>query len=98
MHKILAALHLDDPASLKRALTTALSAMALLSLNPILTKLGMAPVSDATVASVAGLITIFVLQSGLKSKAVAVANLTARHAEHAAIRPPVPTVHAPAKR
>lgn len=78
MHKILAALHLDDPASLKRALTTALSATALLSINPILLKVGVQPISDATIASVAGLVTVFVLQSGLKSRAIAMAGLAGR--------------------
>ncbi|MDP1826643.1 MAG: hypothetical protein Q8L48_25455 [Archangium sp.] len=77
MTKLLAALHLNDPASLKRALTAALSAMALLAINPLLIKWHMPPISDAVIASVAGIIAIFVLQSGLKSGAIAVASLTA---------------------
>jgi hypothetical protein len=77
MTKLLIALHLNDPASLKRALTAALSAMVLLAINPLFIKWHMPPISDAVIASVAGVIAIFILQSGLKSGAIAVASLTA---------------------
>jgi len=76
MTKLLTALHLNDPASLKRALTAGLSALVLLAINPVLLKWHVPPISDAVIASVAGVIAIFILQSGLKSSAIAVANLT----------------------
>jgi hypothetical protein len=88
MIKLLTALHLNDPASLKRALTAALSAMVLLAINPLFIKWHMPPISDAVIASVAGVIAIFILQSGLKSGAIAVASLTASTAPQA---PDVPT-------
>ena len=77
MGAILAALHLDSPDSLKRALTTGLGGLALLVINPLLAKWGLPPLSDVTIGSVAMLITTFVLQSGLKSKAEIIANAEA---------------------
>ncbi len=74
MTKILTALHLADPASLKRALTTFISAVMLITINPVLVKLTLAPVSDGVIASVAGIVAVYVLQSGLKSRAFAVAS------------------------
>ncbi|MBE2248620.1 MAG: hypothetical protein IAE78_03650 [Myxococcus sp.] len=76
MTTLLTALHLNDPASLKRGLTAALSALVLLAINPVLLKWHVPPVSDAVIASVAGVVAIFILQSGLKSSSIAVANLT----------------------
>jgi len=77
MGAILAALHLDSPDSLKRALTTGLGAVALLAINPLLAKWGLPPLSDVTIGSVASVIAMFVLQSGLKSKAEIIANAEA---------------------
>lgn len=67
--KILTALHLDDPASLKRAIATVLGTLCLLLVNPLLSKVGLPPVSDEVLLGLAGLIATFVLQSGLKSAA-----------------------------
>jgi len=72
MLKLLTTLHLNDPASLKRALTTAISVVVLLTINPILSTWNIPPVSTGAIASVAGVI----LQSGLKSGAIAVASLS----------------------
>ena len=65
--RILTTLHLTNPASLKRGLTTASTAAVLLTINPILTAFRAQPISTATIASVAGLIAVYVLQSGLHS-------------------------------
>jgi hypothetical protein len=94
MTKLLTALHLNDPASLKRALTAALSAMVLLAINPLLIKWHIPPISDAVIASVAGVIAIFILQSGLKSGAVAVASLTASTSPQAPDVPAAPVAAA----
>lgn len=84
MDKILAALHLDSPDSLKRALTSGLGALALLAINPLLAKWGIPPISDVTIGSVAMLITTFILQSGLKSKAQIISDAEAAGVEAAA--------------
>lgn len=89
MTRILTALHLNDPASLKRALTTSISAVMLITINPVLLKLSLAPISSGVIASVAGMVAVYVLQSGLKSRAVAVASLTGHDAAHA-IKPKLP--------
>jgi hypothetical protein len=89
MMRILTALHLSDPSSLKRALTTGISAVMLITINPFLLKVGLAPLSDGVIASVAGVVAIYVLQSGLKSRAIANANHTA-HDSSNAIRPKTP--------
>ena len=67
MEKLLAALHLDDPASLKRALTTILGAVTLLGINPLLAKWNIPPIDDANLAMVAGLLATSILQSGANS-------------------------------
>jgi hypothetical protein len=77
MDKILAALHLDDPASLKRALTSALGTIVLLGVNPLLSShpaWGIPPVSDANLGMVAGLLATFLLQSGANSVAAKLAD------------------------
>jgi hypothetical protein len=89
MTRILTALHLSDPSSLKRALTTGISAVMLIIINPFLLKVGVAPLSDGVIASVAGVVAIYVLQSGLKSRAIAGANHTAPDAS-SAIKPKTP--------
>ena len=70
MDKILAALHLDDPASLKRALTSAIGSIVLLGINPLLAAhpaWNIPPISDANLGMVAGLLATFILQSGANS-------------------------------
>jgi hypothetical protein len=89
MTRILTALHLSDPSSLKRALTTGISAAMLITINPFLLKVGLAPLSDGVIASVAGVVAIYVLQSGLKSRASAGASHTAHDASNA-LKPKTP--------
>ena len=89
MTRLLTALHLSDPSSLKRALTTSISAVMLITINPFLLKAGLAPLSDGVIASVAGVVAIYVLQSGLKSRAVASASHTAHDASNV-IKPKAP--------
>lgn len=78
MNKILEALHLDDPASLKRAIAAGLGGLALLVVNPLLMKNGIAPLSDDTILGVAGIIASFLLQSGAKSAAALLAEAKAK--------------------
>jgi hypothetical protein len=90
MTRILTALHLADPASLKRALTTSISAVMLITINPLLVKLSLAPISDGVIASVAGIVAVYILQSGLKSRSIAVASHANSDATHAIkAKPPV---------
>lgn len=89
MTRILTALHLSDPSSLKRALTTGISAVMLIIINPFLLKVGLAPLSDGVIASVAGVLAIYVLQSGLKSRAIAGSSHTA-HDASSATKPKTP--------
>lgn len=89
MTKLLTALHLSDPSSLKRALTTGISAVILIIINPLLLKVGLAPLSDGVIASVAGVVAIYVLQSGLKSRAIAGLSHTA-HDASSATKPKTP--------
>jgi hypothetical protein len=89
MMRILTALHLSDPSSLKRALTTGISAVMLIIINPFLLKVGLAPLSDGVIASVAGVVAIYVLQSGLKSRAIAGSSHTA-HDASSATKPKTP--------
>ncbi|MCA3016479.1 MAG: hypothetical protein INH41_29200 [Myxococcaceae bacterium] len=89
MTRILTVLHLADPASIKRALTTSISAVMLITINPLLLKLSLAPISDGVIASVAGMVAVYVLQSGLKSGAIAVAGRGTSEAAHA-IKPKLP--------
>jgi hypothetical protein len=84
MTRILTALH--DPASLKRALTTAMSAVMLIIINPLLVMLSLTPISDGVIASAAGIVAVYILQSGLKSRSIA----RASHATSDAIKPKLP--------
>ena len=74
MLRILAAFHLDDPGSLKRALTTALGGLVVLAVNPILHAKGLPEVSDTALELFAGMLATFVLQSGAKAAVVAKAS------------------------
>ena len=67
MLRFLAAFHLDDPSSLKRALTTALGGFVVLAVNPILHARGLPEVSDTALELFAGMLATFVVQSGVKS-------------------------------
>jgi hypothetical protein len=101
MTKLLTILNLSDPASLKRALTTALTAMVLLAINPLLLKLNIPPLSNGVIFSVAGVVAVYILQSGLKSEAIAVAGLNASSpsastAPPAATKPSAPAATPPA--
>jgi hypothetical protein len=80
--RILTAPHLAEPASRKRALTTFLSALMLITINPVLVKLSLTPLSDGVIASVAGLLAVYVLQSGLKSRTFSVASPSVQGAAH----------------
>lgn len=81
MLRILAAFHLDDPASLKRAITTALGGLAILAVNPLLQARGLPIVSDTALELFAGLIAGFVLQSGANSVALKVGQAKVAAAE-----------------
>lgn len=83
MNKVLAALHLDDPASLKRAIATALGAAVVLGLNPLLAKWGFPPVSDTSLELFAGVVATFLLQSGINSAAAKKAEAAAAGAKAA---------------
>jgi uncharacterized membrane protein YccC len=74
--RILAAFHLDDPSSLKRALATMIGGLVVLLIDPILAAKGMPAVSDTALELFAGLIAGFVLQSGAKSAIVAKAEIS----------------------
>jgi len=72
--RILTTLHLDDPASLKRAIATILTGVALLLLggvNSFLSAHGLPTIDQATVTaamgSLAGVVAIYLLQSGANS-------------------------------
>ena len=82
MSSFLAALHLDDPASLKRFLVMLLGVLLML-LSPLLEKVGLPKPDDTQLALVASLLAGFILQSGAKSAVVA-------HAE-AVTATPAPT-------
>ena len=71
MTSILEALHLDDPASLKRAIASGLGFIVLLLVNPFLQSKGLPTVSDGEIASAAGVLAVFIAQSGAKSIAAA---------------------------
>ena len=84
MEKLLAALHLDQPDSLKRALVALLgagAAVAIPALNPVLASHGLPSIpADAVtpaVATMAGLLATFLLQSGVKAGMVAIADAEA---------------------
>lgn len=84
MDKILAAFHLDDPASLKRAIVLALGGVVTLAVNPFLQSKGIPGVSDTALEMFAGLVATFLLQSGLKSAAAQLADAKAAGATAAA--------------
>ena len=67
MLKILEAFNLSEPDALKRALVALLGGVTTLAVNPILVKNGYAPVSDIALGSFAGLLSAFLLQSGIKA-------------------------------
>lgn len=73
---ILAALHLDDPASLKRALATGFGAGVILA-TPFLRAHGIPAPTDEMVLGLAGLVATFVLQSGARSRAADLAAIGA---------------------
>ena len=88
--RILAAFHLDDPASLKRAITTALGGLAILAVNPFLQARGLPTVSDTALELFAGLVAGFVLQSGANSIALKSGQAKVAVAEMAPPTSPVP--------
>lgn len=67
MQKLLAAIHLDEPASLKRFLVMLFGAAGVL-LAPQAEKLGFTPPPAEDVAIFAGLVATYILQSSSKSK------------------------------
>lgn len=69
--KILAAFHLDSPDSLKRAIATAIGGLAVLLINPFLVARGLPPVNDVAIEAFAGLLVVYVIQSGAKAALVA---------------------------
>ena len=71
MTSLLAALHLDSPDSLKRALASGLGFIVLLLVNPFLQSKGLPTVSDGEIASAAAVLAVFIAQSGAKSIAAA---------------------------
>ena len=68
--KILAVFHLDDPASLKRFLLLVITALISLA-SPTLQKWGIQMPSDGVLEMLVGVVAVFLLQSGIKSAAVA---------------------------
>lgn len=70
MTKLLEALHLDSPDSLKRFLVLVVSAVVVL-LSPLLARFGLPVPDDTAIAAFVGLISVFLLQSGAKSIAAA---------------------------
>ena len=71
MESILAFMHLDDPASRKRAAFALAGGLVTLFANPVLAKLGMEKVGPAEIAAFAGIVATFIAQSGAKSIAEA---------------------------
>lgn len=85
MTSLLATLHLDDPASLKRALASLFGFAVLVLVNPFLTAKGLPTISDANIEAAAAVLTGFIVQSGMnsiqakKNEAVAVGDAAAAH-------------------
>ena len=77
---ILAALHLDSPDSLKRAIASALGFLVLVLVNPFLVAKDLPPLSDANLLAAAGVLSTFVFQSGANT----IARTTAEGAAAAA--------------
>ena len=94
MTKLLAALHLDSPDSLKRAIVFLLSAVASLGINPLLVKENLPPISDANLLAFAGIVTGFLLQSGAKAGMQAIADAKIVGAVAAAAVVPGPAAEA----
>lgn len=67
MKRVLAALNIEHPASLKRFLTTLFTAVTLLAINPFLQSRGLPTLDDATLVTVAGLVAAYLLQSGVNT-------------------------------
>jgi hypothetical protein len=83
--RILAAFHLDDPGSLKRAIAIVLGGLAVLLLNPFLAAKGLPPVSDTSLELFAGLVATFVVQSAAKAASVAKSDATVEVAKARAV-------------
>lgn len=66
MTKLLEAVHLDSPDSMKRFLVLVFSLAALL-LAPLVAKLGIPMPDDTQIAAFAGVVAAFLAQSGLKA-------------------------------
>lgn len=66
MNSVFAALHLNDPASLKRAFTVILTAVAFF-VRPVLQARGVPMPSDEQMTALAGVVATYILQSGAKS-------------------------------
>lgn len=67
MDKVLAAVHLDSPDSMKRFLVLVGGAICLVLINPILASKGLPTVSDGAIESAAAAIVAYIAQSGYKS-------------------------------
>lgn len=67
MTALLAALHLDQPDSLKRALASLFGFLSLVLVNPLLAAKGLPTISDANIAAAAAIVATFVAQSGANS-------------------------------
>lgn len=66
MTRLLAFFHLDSPDSLKRAVAVGLTALATL-VRPFLAAKGIPTPDDEQMTALAGLVALYVLQSGVKS-------------------------------
>ena len=77
MSKFLAAIHLDDPSSLKRFIVGGASALLVL-LAPLLAKWGLPMPSDIQLETFAAIVSVFLLQSG--ANAIAQANAAGKAA------------------
>ena len=69
MTALLAAIHLDDPASLKRALASLMGFLTLVLVNPFLSAKGLPVISDANIEAAAAILVTFIAQSGANSVA-----------------------------
>ena len=67
MNKLLAAVHLDDPASLKRFIVLVLSTIGLGIINPVLEAKGLPVLTDTHILAIAGVILTWLAQSGANS-------------------------------
>jgi ABC-type Co2+ transport system permease subunit len=69
VNKLLAAVHLDDPASLKRFIVLVLSTIGLGIINPVLESKGLPVLTDTHILAIAGVILTWLAQSGANSVA-----------------------------